>query len=143
MTAHDRSGSYEVGYGKPPRARRFKKGQSGNPKGRPRGTRNLATDLQAELNSKVAVTEGGRTHTVSKQIAMVKTLMARALKGDMRALQLLATLIDRLVSTEQDQGQSTPLADEDALILELVSGRATPPRAAGMAAGEPAGDAHG
>jgi hypothetical protein len=42
---------YKVGYGKPPKATRFKPGKSGNAKGRPQGSRNLASDLAAELAS--------------------------------------------------------------------------------------------
>ncbi len=44
------SGSdYEVGYGKPPRHTRFQPGRSGNPRGRPKDTKNLKTDLIEEL----------------------------------------------------------------------------------------------
>jgi hypothetical protein len=48
----------EVGYGKPPGHSRFKKGQSGNPKGRLSGTRNLKSDLNEELQESVMVREG-------------------------------------------------------------------------------------
>ncbi|MFG1261012.1 DUF5681 domain-containing protein [Xanthobacter flavus] len=50
---------YEVGYRKPPVHARFKKGQSGNPKGRCKGTQNLATDFGEELGERIRVREGG------------------------------------------------------------------------------------
>ena len=47
------SAPYEVGYGKPPKHTRFQPGQSGNPRGRPKGTKNLKTDLEEELSERV------------------------------------------------------------------------------------------
>ena len=54
----------DAGYGKPPRHSRFKKGQSGNPKGRPRGGRNFSTDLKATLEEPIRITHHGKAQTV-------------------------------------------------------------------------------
>lgn len=59
--------NYDIGYGKPPKASQFKPGKSGNPKGRPRSSRNLKTDLEEELFEVMAVTERGRKRHLSKR----------------------------------------------------------------------------
>ena len=89
---------YEVGYRKPPKTTRFKAGKSGNPKGRPKGSTNLATDLSAELSEQITVREGGQARRVTKQRALIKSLMAQALQGDVRATTALLALYARIVS---------------------------------------------
>ena len=80
---------YAVGYGKPPEQTRFRKGQSGNPKGRPRGAKNIAMLFTQALKERVIVTENGRRRSISKLEALVKHLVNKALSGDRRLLQLL------------------------------------------------------
>jgi hypothetical protein len=79
-------GSYEVGYKRPPKENQFKPGQSGNPNGRPKGRKNLSTDLREEMSQKVSVNEGGTHQIISKQRAMLKALFSKAAKGDTRAV---------------------------------------------------------
>lgn len=86
----------KVGYGLPPKKSQFKPGQSGNPKGRPKGSTNLAIDLSVELSELISVREDGRTRRISKQRALVKSLTAKALQGDIRAVATLLTLHARL-----------------------------------------------
>lgn len=83
----DDSNDYEVGYGKPPKHTRFKKGKSGNPKGRPKGTRNFATDAKEALAAPVSVTRGGKRTMVSSQRAAILKLREKALQGDIRAME--------------------------------------------------------
>jgi hypothetical protein len=107
----------KVGYGKPPKHSRFKPGQSGNPKGRRRGTNNFRTDVRSALRTPVTVTRNGRPRKISTQAAVVLTLRAAALKGDRHARETLL----RLASVHNDDtGAVTEvLSADDAAILEI------------------------
>jgi len=109
---------YPVGYGRPPKHTQFKAGRSGNPKGRPKGATNFKTDLQEELSETIRVREGDRNLKVSKQRAMIKALMAKALKGDARAANVLITHIAKLVEPDTPAEGSTALSADDQAILE-------------------------
>jgi hypothetical protein len=82
----------EVGFGKPPKHSQFRKGISGNPKGRPKGTRNLATVLANALQERVIINENGRRRTVTKLDAAVKQLVDKAASGDLAAMRPLMIL---------------------------------------------------
>lgn len=112
---------YEVGYKKPPKNTQFKKGQSGNPKGRPKGIKNLTTDLQEELESKIQITEDGKTFAVSKQRALIKTLLAKAMKGDARSANVVIQLAISIEQANAQYGDSEELSTEDAAILEAYA----------------------
>jgi len=97
---------YKVGYGKPPKSRQFRRGKSGNPKGRPRGSLKLATDLAAELNEQITVREDGKPRRVSKQRALIKSLMAKALQGDVRANAAVLALYARVITDLPEDDES-------------------------------------
>ena len=112
---------YAVGYGKPPASTQFRKGQSGNRSGRPKGTNNLKTDLLEELCEKVTLREGERTKKITKQRAMVKTLFAKALKGDPRATTTLIGLLGRVLDLAATEAvASEPLSVEEVEVLEVL-----------------------
>ena len=130
------SGDHEVGFGKPPKHTRFQPGQSGNPRGRPKGTKNLKTDLMEELGEKILVHEGGQARKLSKQRALVKALLTRALKGDVRAANLLLSMIMRLLDTgEGAPEQVDDLHTDELEILEAYKKRLTRPHAKEPTAG--------
>src|SRR5260370_32722440 len=112
----------EVGYRKPPEATRFKPGKSGNPKGRPKGSANLATDLSAELGEQITVREGGRRRRISKQRALFKSLMQKALKGDVRATTAVLGLYARVIS-EPPQEEGSAIEDDELLIIRRFGPR--------------------
>ena len=115
--------SYEIGWGKPPRHTRFRKGHSANPKGRPRATRNLKTDLANELSGHIRVREGDREISISKQEAFLKSLIARALKGDGRASALLINTMAKLLDVASAPAPTDVSVDEQGIIDAYYSRR--------------------
>ena len=118
-----------VGYKRPPEHSRFKPGRSGNPAGRPPGTLNLETDLAQELSERIAVREGDRQLKISKQRAMLKAMVAKALKGDTRAAGLVLQLVAKAIGKDEDRTDlpNARLSEDEQAILERFVAR----RAAG------------
>ncbi len=119
------STDYEVGYKKPPKHTRFQPGRSGNPRGRPQDTKNLKTDLLEELGEKIVVREGDRPQKVSKQRALLKSVVNRAIQGDARATAIALSTMMRLLDT----GEGAPdvedsLLDDELAILKAFEDRA-------------------
>ena len=113
-----KASKYEVGYKKPPKKTQFKPGQSGNPIGRPKGSKNLKTELREELQERVAVREGGQRRTVSKQRAMLKSLMAKAVQGDAKSASLVINMVARFLDQSESDDRSSSVSADDRVILE-------------------------
>src|SRR5258707_4083450 len=84
-----------VGYGEPPKHTQFKPGESGNPKGRPKGRKNMKTEVLEKLNSTVTVNQGGRVTKITTRRASVEVLAAKALRGEQRAIEQLVRLAEK------------------------------------------------
>ena len=106
-----------VGYGRPPKATRFAPGQSGNPKGRPKGTRTVGAILQDVIRQKVAVTEGGKTRRVSAIEGMLRRLVNDALRGDAGAVKFLLSLVERYGDSPEAAIKPSDMLAEDREIL--------------------------
>lgn len=100
--------SYEVGYGRPPLHSRFKPGQSGNPSGRVKGSKNLKSLFHQILNEQVPLVDGNQSKTVTKAEALMRRLIIGALKGDTRSLMALMRIAEQ-TGEFQDEVQKEPL----------------------------------
>jgi hypothetical protein len=114
----DRRDDYKIGYGKPPRHTQFRKGQSGNPKGRSKGVVNFRTDMLEELSEKVTVNEGGKPKQVTKQRAFVKRMTNNAIQGNARSETTLLNALDRSNLIDNDDVNAKPLNDDEQSMLE-------------------------
>lgn len=85
---------YKVGYRKPPKQHQFKKGESGNPRGRKPRTKNASTLLQIELDKFVVVRDGGTERKITKREALITSLVNDAITNKPRARTELLKLLD-------------------------------------------------
>ena len=119
--------SYDVGYRKPPEGTRFKKGTSGNPKGRPKGARGLKTDLLEELGSLVRVTENGQTKKYTKQQVVMKRLTEKAAKGDIRAIKTVVDAVLMIIGPDGEVAKSgLAVSASDQEIIKQALARMSP-----------------
>ena len=119
----NRDSDYQMGYGKPPQHTRFKKGESGNPSGRPKGSKNLTTLLEKELKQRVVVTENGRRRSITKQEAMVKHLVNKAVSGDRPLMQLLLDEIRLVEARAASSPSGTNLDEADREVMRQIQER--------------------
>jgi Family of unknown function (DUF5681) len=125
MTKKDQgAGDYEVGYGRPPLHTRFKKGQSGNPRGRPSGPKTVAALLLDALAERVAVSEDGKCRRIAKRKLGIARLADKFAKGDPFAI---STVLDILLQgerrTSSEPAERPPLRESDKLVIENLLAR--------------------
>lgn len=121
--------AYEVGYGRPPKAHRFRPGESGNPRGRPKKTPTLYEELMKELARPVQIKMRNRTVKISKLEAILRKLLQSCLEGDTRATRLLLAMLQAApapAAERDDQSEfEMALPDEEAIsrILRRLESR--------------------
>jgi len=120
----DKKRDYEIGYGRPPCHTRFKKGQSGNPKGRPGGAKNLPTLLEEALNERVIVAEDGGQRKITKREAIVKQIVNRSATADWRAAKILFDMMQEFESrTDPASSETSDFTTEDEKVIQQLRAR--------------------
>ncbi len=137
-TGDDSKAEEPAGYGRPPKTTRFKKGVSGNPKGRPKGSLNIATLFTKALREKVVINEHGQRKTVTKLEAALKQLVNKAASGDLRALaQLVALAQDAEAKQNMPGAQEPVISDLDQEVMDGILKRFLNPKEEGQGQEEP------
>jgi hypothetical protein len=103
--------SYKVGHGKPPESGQFVKGQSGNPNGRPKGSKNLSTIVLRESRQPVRVNGPKGSRTVNKLEATIMQLGNKAAQGDIRSQREFISLVR--ASEDATNSEISPLTSHE------------------------------
>jgi hypothetical protein len=111
----------EVGYRRPPRQSQFRKGKSGNPVGRPKGSRNRTTLLEDALRETVMVNENGERKQISKGEAILKQLVNKAAGGDARSAQMILGEIRAIDSRQPESRDQDDRDGVQMLMLERLT----------------------
>lgn len=117
--AHD-----SVGYGQPPLASRFKPGTSGNPKGRPKGRKNLRTLIKEAMTANILIQEGQKSRRVSRIEGVVLRQLQSALKGSDRAALAVIKMAHQLRFLEDSESNASETAlspEEERILNELIA----------------------
>ncbi len=109
---------YTIGRGKPPVMHQYQPGQSGNPAGRPKSSKNFKTDFLEEIETKVEITEGGKKQEVTKQRALIIRLINMALSGNLKAAEKVINL--NLAFTDVEAVADQLSAEELKLLEDFI-----------------------
>lgn len=132
----DDRGDEEVGYKKPPRHSRFKPGQSGNPKGREKGSKGLRRIIEEETGAPQTIRIDGKEVRASRLVQTIRTLAIRAATGDLKAQQFLVPLVIQCFGFEDRGTGPAKLSQQDQAILDEVLGAAAEESAAPVGDGD-------
>lgn len=106
------------GYKNPPKHSRFQKGRSGNPAGRPKGSKNTLKLLDAVLEQKIKIQQEGKTISITKKQAMLMQLVNAAVKGEIKAIAALFPYMMQLDMKEEQSLETSKLSLKDEEILQ-------------------------
>jgi hypothetical protein len=110
-------------YQRPPRRGQYKPGQSGNPSGRPKGSKNIRTYVKEHLNKKIPIIEAGKMRKVSRAEAIAIQLVNQAAKGEPKGLAAVISLTREFDAAVGELRPNVLARAEDAVVLEGVIAR--------------------
>ena len=112
---------YAANYRKPPEHTCFKKGQSGNPRGRT--PKNLPALLAAALNEKVIVTENGKRRQITKREAVIAQLDNKSAAAELRATKMLIDMLRDVEKKAEPAPEKNPFAPTDKEVVQGLIAR--------------------
>jgi hypothetical protein len=124
--------TYSVGYARPPEHGKFKKGETGNPRGRPRNSRNRRTTLKEILEEKVEATVGGKRVVITKYECGKRIQVNKMLQGNDRSYLIIENEVEQQGLFEEGPPQHgvlvlpAPMGPEEYLKLYGKAARGTP-----------------
>jgi uncharacterized protein DUF5681 len=122
-------GDYPVGFARTPDETRFKPGQSGNPKGRPKGARSHKRLVEEVFFEPFPVTEGDRNRSMPALQIVLKRLRNRAMKDDLKAALAVISIAQKegLLTPDENEAIDESLSETDKAILENLKQRLNQP----------------
>jgi hypothetical protein len=113
------------GHQRPPKASQFPKGRSGNPNGRPKGSKNLATLIRQAAYDKIVVTlKNGKKRKLTRIEAALLQLALKAAQGDTTAIQRLADMVDEVEKrAAAARPPEVPIGEKELAVLHEVHAR--------------------
>jgi adenylosuccinate synthase len=109
------------GRGNPPKHTRFRKGVSGNPKGRPKGSKNWTTYLREAAHDRVSANVDGKTRRITKIQATTMQLATKAAGGDQAAINKFLDWIDEIETRAQAaKPVQFPMSEADTEVIHAI-----------------------
>ena len=108
-----------VGYRRPPIEHQFKPGRSGNPRGRPKASKNESTIIAELLSRKIEIRENGKVRNISLLEGILLKFAEDALRGNPKAAAFL--LNRKLLAESPEQPAAADLDMDDQKVLEFYA----------------------